>query len=70
MNNERDTLKNTLVNRDGITPEEAQSQINDVTSDIETIVSSCGSLTEVEDLLMDELGLEPDYLDEILFNMM
>ena len=70
MNNERDTLKNTLVNRDGITPEEAQSQINDVTSDIETIVSSCGSLTEVEDLMMDELGLEPDYLDEILFNMM
>jgi hypothetical protein len=65
-----DSIKNTLVQRDEISAEEAQEQIDMVKSDIMEIAESGGSLMEIEDLMMDDLGLEPDYLEEILFDLM
>ncbi|MEP2668912.1 MAG: hypothetical protein ABJH04_07950 [Cyclobacteriaceae bacterium] len=54
------SVKNVLMTRDGLTEQEAENQINEVR---ERIFEG----EDPEDLIMDELGLEPDYLEDILF---
>ena len=58
MNNR---LVNILVNRDGVTEEEAVSMINDC---MEALLT-CDPF-ESDEVIQDMLGLEPDYLDEIM----
>lgn len=53
-------LEQVLVNRDGITLEEARRQIQEVK---EMIFSGEERL---EDALLDYLGVEPDYIFDIL----
>lgn len=55
-----------LVRRDGLTKEEAQNLVEDVQRMIDEALE-IGDSDEVEDILAEELGLEPDYLDDFLF---
>lgn len=55
-----------LAERDGLTFEEEMRIIRDAAADMEHAFYN-GSLFEAEDILADELGLEPDYLDLFIF---
>jgi len=50
-----------LMNRDGMTREEAEERVQEVR---EMIV--CSSVLEAEDILIDELGLEMDYIFDLI----
>lgn len=50
-----------LMNRDELTEEEATKRFNEVRAMIDEAICE-GRLEEVEDILLDELSLEPDYL--------
>jgi hypothetical protein len=50
-----------LMRRDGMTREEAEDRVQEVR---EMIV--CSSVLEAEDILIDELGLEMDYIFDLI----
>lgn len=54
-------LAEMIAQRDGISFEEAMETINDCRIEMESAFYR-GNLFEVEDILADYLGLEPDYL--------
>ena len=56
----------TLMERDNITKQEAESLVDDVISHIEEAMDDDVSEETLEEILMDDLGLEPDYLFELL----
>ena len=62
MNN---NLVELLMRRDNLTREEAIEMLFTCKEDLERAVSD-GSYNEVDDIIMDDLGLEPDYLFDIL----
>lgn len=55
-----------LMSRDKISQKEAIDKINDFLSEAEEYVRE-GDEEFVEELLMDTLGLEPDYLLDLFF---
>jgi len=59
-------ITDVLVRRDGITEEEAERQVADFREEIDDMIME-GDLEGIEDALMDDFGLEPDYLMDILF---
>lgn len=64
------SIKQTLINRDGITAEEAQDRIDDCKRDLAQLL--CEGSPNYEDVVQlgyDHFGLEPDYLEEMLFGM-
>lgn len=60
-------IKTVLMRRDGISEEEAQQIIDDTKEELEELLDRGGSLDEAEEIVKDNLGLEPDYLDELIF---
>lgn len=63
MPNTLEELAEMLARRDNISLEEAWRMIDATTEDIDYILASeTPSYEEVEDVLVDNLGLEPDYL--------
>ena len=54
-----------LIERDNMTYEEAESQVNEVQELLEEALSF-GSYAEAEDILKDELGLEMDYIFDLI----
>ena len=62
MNN---NLVELLMRRDHFTREEAIEMLFTCKEDLERAVSD-GNYSEVDDIIMDDLGLEPDYLFDIL----
>lgn len=60
-----DSITDVLMRRDGLSEEDAQREVDDFRADIEDSIMS-GNLEDVEDALMYDLGLEPDYLMDIL----
>lgn len=54
-----------LVERDNIDRDAAAKRIRYVKTLIDDAIL-LGNDEEVEDIIMDELGLEPDYLEELL----
>ena len=54
------------MERDSITKEEAKEQVEAVKLLLEEAIEDGEGETSLEDILMDELGLEPDYLFELL----
>ena len=54
-----------LMKRDGISREEAKEQLDMFLEDASEYIQE-GDLYSLEDLLMDQLGLAPDYLFDIL----
>ena len=61
-----DSITEVLMRRDGLSEEEAKREVDDFKADIEDSIMS-GNLEDIEDALMNDLGLEPDYLMDILF---
>ena len=59
-------LAQMIAARDNISYNEALSTVHDCAIEMENAFMS-GSLDEVEDILRDYLGLEPDYLDLFIF---
>ena len=59
-------ITDVLVRRDGISEEEAERQVADFREEIDDMIMD-GDLEGIEDALMDDFGLEPDYLMDILF---
>lgn len=56
-----------LMKRDGISFEEARRLCEDVVDEIHMAIAS-GDYMLAEELMMSDLGLEPDYLMDILQN--
>lgn len=60
------SIKETIMQRDELTSEEADSLIAEAKEALEESVMS-GDLELAEEVIADYFGLEPDYLDELLF---
>lgn len=59
-------IKHILMKRDGITSEEADDIIDQTRAEIyEAIAAGC--YDEAEDIMACNLGLEMDYIDELIF---
>lgn len=54
-----------LMRRDGMTYDEARRYLKEVREEIAGAIENQASLEEIEDIVMSELALEPDYV--ILF---
>ena len=54
-----------LIERDTMTYEEAESQVKEVQELLEGALST-GNYDEAEDILADELGLEMDYIFDLI----
>jgi hypothetical protein len=55
-----------LMKRDGLSFDNASDVVNDLREQLTLMVDEGSGLTEIEDYFSDELGLEPDYLFEVL----
>ena len=60
------TIKKILMERDGISPDEATIIVNELVDLIRDVIDTGGSLLELDDILLNEVGLEPDYIPELL----
>lgn len=58
-------LVRTLMERDGVTRDEAERMVNEVREEILEAVYD-GDYSEAEDIMLSELGLEMDYIYDIL----
>ena len=56
---------NILMRRDGISENEAKNLVKDCMVEVETAIAG-GHYMEAEDIFMDWLGLESDYLINLL----
>ena len=64
---QRETIQQILVRRDGMTEDEAQARFDEVAETIsETMAEGDCSLEDIEQIIEDEFGLEPDYFDEFI----
>ena len=59
-------IKDILMRRDGLTEDEAENMINECRERIDEIIYNGGNLDDVERCMADLLGLEPDYIFELL----
>jgi len=59
-------LADMIAKRDNISFEEAMAEVRDTAAEMEDAFFT-GSLTQAEDILREDLGLEPDYLDIFIF---
>ena len=59
----KEELKNLLMRRDNIGEEEAEERIEEVQNMIDDALEYGASYEEIELIVQDELGLEPDYMD-------
>ncbi len=60
-----ETVVQILMRRDGNTEQEARDRVSETKELIEEAIER-GDYTEPDDIIRDELGLEPDYCFEIL----
>ena len=58
-------LVRTLMERDGVTRDEAERMVNEVREEILEAVYD-GDYSEAEEIMLSELGLEMDYIYDIL----
>lgn len=56
-----------LMNRDGNTRQEAEERVQYCRQRLYEEAVETGDYDAAEDIIVDELGLEPDYIDELLF---
>ena len=59
-------IKEILMERDGMSELEAQELIDDTRAEIFEAIEN-GDLSAPDDIIACNLGLEPDYLDELIF---
>ena len=58
-----ENLKEVLMRRDGLTSEEAEKQISEAREELNRRMDDG---EDAEDICMEEFGLEPDYLEDLL----
>ncbi|MBR3242250.1 MAG: hypothetical protein IKG72_13115 [Bacillus sp. (in: Bacteria)] len=61
----RNRVVQILMDRDGITEEEAEQMVNDCRSELWDAINGTSVLSP-EEVIEGELGLEPDYFEDIL----
>lgn len=61
----RNRVVRILMHRDGITEEEAVSMVEDTVSELYDAIEGT-SCMDPDEIMMEELGLEPDYMFDIL----
>ena len=66
MKTGHDRIIAILMERDELTKEEAREQVEDAVDAINDIMESGGSYEEAEDVLLEDLGLEMDYIFDLL----
>jgi hypothetical protein len=64
-----ETIKDVLMRRDGIPADEADAMIASAQDDLRSLVENDGSYEEAVDIIAEHFGLEPDYMDELLYNL-
>ena len=62
----RQTVENILMQRDGMTRREAEKSVTLCTGEIEDAIA-CGDFDLVEDIVAGDLGLEMDYIFDLLY---
>jgi len=60
------TIKQILMKRDGLSAEEADELIDEAKEDVDYLLSN-GDMDGAYNVCQDHFGLEPDYLDELMF---
>ena len=58
-------IKSILIERDGLTEEEAKARINEARQQLHEYISR-GEMHSAEDICSEYFGLEPDYLFELI----
>ena len=66
MKSGHDKIIAILIERDELTEEEAREQVEDAVEVINDILENGGSYEEAEDVLLEDLGLEMDYIFDLL----
>ena len=66
MKTGHDRIIAILMERDELTEEEAREQVEEAAELINEIVAGGGSYEEAEEILLDDLGLEMDYIFDLL----
>ena len=66
MKTGQDRIIAILMERDELTEEEAREQVEDAVDAINDIMESGGSYEDAEDVLLEDLGLEMDYIFDLL----
>ena len=66
MKTGHDRIIAILMERDELTEEEAREQVEDAVEAINDIMENGGSYEEAEDVLLEDLGLEMDYIFDLL----
>ena len=66
MKTGHDRIVAILMERDELTEEEAREQVEDAVEAINDILENGGSYEEAEDVLLEDLGLEMDYIFDLL----
>lgn len=62
----RESIKDVLMRRDGMSAEEADILIEETKDVIDYYVSE-GDIFGAESIFEEYLGLEPDFMDELMF---
>ncbi len=61
----RRDVENILVDRDGVTQAEAKATVDSCLNEIDEALAS-GDIDLIGDILMNDLGLEEDYIFDLL----
>ena len=62
----KDGIVKILMNRDGMSREDAVDLYNLTTNELQDAIANSASLCDLEDIIRDNFGLEPDFLEGFL----
>lgn len=54
------------MERDNMSQEDAEDLLTEAKEEADHLIENDGSLMDIEDILMDYFGLEPDYLFDLM----
>ena len=63
----RESIKQVLISRDGMSPSDADDLISDAQDDLYALLQQGGTVEDAYLLIENFFGLEPDYLDDLIF---
>ena len=59
-------FEKALVERDGISKRDARAEKNKARESLYNILENCGDYDDVEDMLLEDYGLEMDYIMDLI----
>lgn len=59
-------FEQVMMNRDGMTKAEAKAEKRRIREEFYRMIAEGASYDDIEDMMMDECGLEMDYIDELI----